>query len=150
MIELNLFRFMYAEDSVIGSLSLKTDKAEEFLCHTLEDGVREVSGIPVREWKVPGQTAIPVGRYEIKRTRSSRFGRDMLQVMNVPGFEGIRIHSGNSAKDTEGCILVGLNINDRSINDSQSISHSRDALVKVEARVFPFLNDGQQVFITVV
>lgn len=150
MIALSLFRFQFSDDSVIGSLSMKTDKAEEFLCYTLEDKVREVPGIPVREWKVFGKTAIPKGRYEVKKTRSARFGRDTLQLMNVPGFEGIRIHAGNTSNDTEGCILVGSSINTNSINGSQSISQSRDALQKLEAKLFPILDDNQLVFITVV
>lgn len=149
MCELTLFRFKFGEDSVIGSLSLKTDKAEEFLCHTLEDKVREVANIPVREWKIKGSTAIPRGRYEVKKTRSTRFGRDMLQLMDVPGFEGIRIHAGNSAKDVEGCVCTGLNIADSSISGTQSITHSREALSKVESRVFPILDAGEKVYITV-
>lgn len=108
MIELNLFRFKFSNDSVIGSLSIKKDKVEEFLCYTLEDKIREVKGKSVSEWKVKGSTAIPAGRYEIKRTMSSRFGREMLQIMDVPGFSGIRIHAGNSQEDTEGCVLVGI------------------------------------------
>lgn len=149
MHELTLFRFMYAEDSVIGSLSLRTDKAEQFLCHTLEDRVREQSGMPVEKWKVKGQTAIPVGRYEVKKTKSARFGGDMLQLMDVPGFSGIRIHAGNSAVDTEGCVLTGTDIGDKSITGAQTITHSRDALAKVEAKLFPLLDAGQKVYIMV-
>lgn len=70
-----------------------------FQCFVLEDVERTE--------KVYGQTAIPVGRYRINITPSKRFGRLMPLIEHVPGFEGIRIHWGNEAKDTEGCLLLG-------------------------------------------
>ena len=78
-----------------------------FECLTLEDEVRERPGVPVAEWKVPKQTAIPAGRYCVRLTMSARFGRVLPLLENVPGFTGIRIHTGNVIDDTEGCILVG-------------------------------------------
>jgi len=83
-------------------------KAELF---TLEDAVREVAGQPVASWKKPGVTAIPTGRYRIIIDHSQRFGKDMPHVLNIEGFEGIRIHSGNTSVDTEGCILLGYGAN---------------------------------------
>ena len=81
----------------IGSLLLDGD----YFCDTLED--------PVRGAKMPGITAIPAGRYKVIVNRSPRFGRDLPRLLDVPGFEGILIHRGNTAKDTAGCILVGEN-----------------------------------------
>jgi hypothetical protein len=78
-----------------------------FECYTLEDTVREVPGKPVSEWKIPKVTAIPTGTYKVDITPSARYRRDMPIVLDVPGFTGIRIHSGNTDADTEGCILVG-------------------------------------------
>ena len=61
----------------------------------------------MRETKIKNVTAIPYGKYEVAVTFSNRFKQFMPLLLNVPGFEGIRIHSGNKSVDTEGCILVG-------------------------------------------
>ena len=87
---------------------------ELFGCNTLEDTDRGLSKDmqleEIKNKKVYGQTAIPSGSYECVYTYSNRFKKMLPLLLNVKGFEGIRIHSGNSAKDTEGCILVGLNL----------------------------------------
>lgn len=71
-----------------------------FECHTLEDVVRAE--------KVAGETAVPAGRYRVVVSWSPRFQRRLPLLENVPGFSGVRIHAGNSSRDTEGCILPGL------------------------------------------
>lgn len=91
-------------DATIGSLSVDG----KWLCWTCEDAVREVPGQPVAAWKVPGKTAIPEGTYHVVVTKSQRFGRSLPELLDVPGFTGIRIHTGNTSADTEGCILPGL------------------------------------------
>jgi hypothetical protein len=72
-----------------------------YFCDTIEDAVRTE--------KIKHKTAIPAGTYIVQTTYSERFQRWMPQLMNVPGFAGIRIHNGNTAADTSGCILVGEN-----------------------------------------
>ena len=100
---LELKRVKLGKDYTIGRLSLDG----RFLCYTLEDKVREVIGEPVTSWKVQDKTAIPMGVYPVIITMSARFKVRLPLLLDVPGFSGIRIHTGNSSKDTEGCILVG-------------------------------------------
>lgn len=149
MITLTLFRNSLTKESALGTLSIKEGDKEEFLCYTLEDRVREVPHESVKNWKVPGQTAIPRGKFRVLKTMSQRFGKHTLHIMDVPGFAGIRIHAGNTAADTEGCVLVGMGMADRSINGSQAITRSRDAVAMLEARLFPLLDDHQPVFVVV-
>jgi len=79
----------------------------KFVCYTLEDTVRERKGEPVSHWKIPKETAIPVGTYQCHITMSPRFRRMLPELLGVDGFTGVRIHGGNDESDTEGCILVG-------------------------------------------
>lgn len=95
--ELTLNRIFLGSSATIGELLIN----DKHLCDTLEDRVR-----PEGE-KVYGKTAIPEGMYEVKLTHSPRFKKILPEILNVPNFSGIRIHTGNSSKDTEGCILVG-------------------------------------------
>jgi hypothetical protein len=95
--EITVLRKYFSEKSTIGELLIQNKR----FCFTLEDRVREGP-------KVPKETAIPEGRYQVIIDFSNRFQRDMPHILDVPGFEGIRIHSGNTDKDTEGCLLLGL------------------------------------------
>jgi hypothetical protein len=96
-VRLNLVRDQCGAVCTMGQLYLDG----KFQCYTLEDVVRP-DGV-----KIHGQTAIPEGRYEIQITMSPRFKRELPILLDVPNFAGVRIHSGNTAADTEGCILVG-------------------------------------------
>ena len=93
-------------------------------CFTLEDVEREV--------KIPGKTAIPTGEYKLILDYSNRFKRIMPHILDVPGFEGVRIHSGNTDADTDGCILVGKTTKDG------TVGLSRIAFANLMVR----LNDG--------
>lgn len=84
-----------------------------YFCDTLEDTVRTGA-------KIAGQTAIPAGKYKVKKTWSPRFKKTLPEILNVPNFTGVRIHSGNTAKDTEGCLLLGLNKVKGSVINSQN------------------------------
>lgn len=84
-----------------------------FFCNTLEDtdrGLMQYQNIAeIISTKIKGATAIPAGDYKITRQYSPRFKRVMASIPNVKGFSGVRIHAGNSAADTEGCVLLGDN-----------------------------------------
>lgn len=88
---------------------------DSFVCFTLEDELREIEGQPVSTWKIKGNTAIPHGIYNVVLEYSGRFGADTLTVLDVPGFKYIRMHAGNTAVDTEGCILLGMRATDRTL-----------------------------------
>jgi len=75
----------------------------EQFCDVLEDTVRK-DGV-----KVWGETAIPEGVYKMRLSFSQRFQRILPEILNVPNFTGIRIHGGNTAEDSHGCLLVGIN-----------------------------------------
>lgn len=92
-----LIRRWLTPQSTIGELFVEGETARR--CVTLED--------PVRPAKIAGQTAIPAGRYRVVVTESRRFKRPLPLLLDVPDFEGVRIHPGNTCEDTEGCILVG-------------------------------------------
>ncbi len=100
MVKLLLQRKWCVKDATIGELFLD----DVFQCYTLEDVVRSV------DQKVQNATAIPTGSYHVVVDWSPRFQKNMLHILDVPGFEGIRIHAGNTAGDTDGCILVGQTI----------------------------------------
>lgn len=90
-------RLHRTSNSTIGELTIDG----KFECYTLEDIERDV--------KIKGETAIAKGTYKVIINQSNRFKRLLPLLINVPNFEGVRIHAGNSNHDTEGCILVGQN-----------------------------------------
>ena len=84
----------------------------KFFCNTLEDKIVDLNKngtFDCGEFKISGHTAIPYGEYEVKVTYSPKFKRELPILLNVSHFEGIRIHRGNTHKDSSGCILVGEN-----------------------------------------
>lgn len=105
-------------------------------CYTLEDVVREE--------KIPSETAIPAGCYEVTITYSNRFKKDLPLINNVPNFSGVRIHPGNKAEDTEGCILVGLS------KSLDFIGSSKIAFDKIFARIKEAIDKGDKVMIEVI
>lgn len=108
-------RLHKTDNSTIGELTIDG----KFECYTLEDKERDV--------KIKGETAIPKGTYKVIINQSNRFKRLLPLLIDVPNFEGIRIHAGNSNHDTEGCILVGTN---RSVDYITKSRKAFDSLFK--------------------
>lgn len=98
--ELKLIRETFTEKSTIGSLYVNGI----FFCYTLEDKDRKLESGGVKEY---AKTAIPRGKYKVVNSFSNRFKKYLPELINVPQFAGIRIHPGNTADHSEGCILVG-------------------------------------------
>lgn len=107
----------------------------QYFCDTLEDTVREK--------KIAGKTAIPAGTYQVIVNRSPKFKRDLPLLLDVPNFERIRIHRGNTAKDTSGCILVGENKVKGKVINSTKYETLLTAILKRE------MQSGSNISITV-
>jgi hypothetical protein len=104
---MRLKRTTFTGKSTMGELYLPDGS---FACHTLED--------VVRDYKIPKQTAIPEGKYEVIVGWSNRFQRLMPRLLDVPFYKGILIHSGNTPSHSEGCILVGRKAGEDAIFES--------------------------------
>lgn len=107
-------------------------------CRTLEDAIRD--------HKIHGITAIPAGVYKVSLESSPRFGPGTITINGVPDFTGVRIHGGNTAADTEGCVIVG----DR-VDSDTSISGGtlRGVLKRLKAKIQAALQDGQECWIEI-
>lgn len=115
----------------------------EYFCDTLEDKDRgltdDMTVSEISKIKIKKETAIPTGTYKITITYSNRFKKNMPLINDVKGFEGIRIHSGNTDKDTEGCVLVGFN------KVKGNVINSRDTYNKL----FSILSKSNNITITI-
>ena len=116
---LKVVRFIFTPESTIGMLYFNGT----LFGYTLEDFDRELAqDTPldkIKNTKVYAKTAIPTGVYKVIISESKRFGKDLPLLLDVPGFAGIRIHSGNKAADSEGCILVGSSFGRDVVNNSR-------------------------------
>ncbi|MEA5459102.1 DUF5675 family protein [Arcicella sp. LKC2W] len=117
--EITVNRFLKTQESTISTVLIDG----VLFSYGLEDVDRGLTdSMPVDEIKkkkVFGKTAIPSGRYRISISFSNRFKRYLPEVHNVKGFEGIRIHSGNTAQDTEGCLLLGTQYKNNTVINSR-------------------------------
>lgn len=111
MIKLRLERDLFTPTETMGKLYIDG----KFFCYTLEDKDRNLRSshalADIKARKVAGSTAIPTGKYKVAVTFSNRFQRPMPLLVNVPGFEGVRLHGGNTHHNTEGCPLVARHRN---------------------------------------
>jgi hypothetical protein len=130
-VELTLTRKIFTDISTVGELDINGT----FECYTLEDKVREE--------KIAGKTAIPMGRYKVDITHSPRFNCDMPLLFDVPNFKGVRIHTGNVADHTEGCLLVGTSKSDNRITGSKA------AYAALFAKLKKAKDRGESIHITI-
>ena len=131
--------------STIGKLAIV---GHSFTCLALEDVDRGLTKAmtldQIQAAKVQNKTAIPTGRYQVIIDFSTRFQKAMPLLLNVPGFAGIRIHSGNTDADTDGCILLGT----ARVN-TDFIANSREAFAAFYPLLQQAINNHETVFITI-
>ena len=130
---LTLLRYKTVNGTTTGKIYL----GGAFVCHTLEDAIRDV--------KIKGETAIPAGTYKIAVTMSNRFKKPLPLLLNVPNYEGIRIHPGNTKEDTEGCILPGTTVS----SDGKAVYNSRIAFNKLFALIQAAVDKNEPVTIDI-
>ena len=128
--ELKVIRSVLSANATLGKLYLDN----HFFGYTLEDVERGLNGNCLK--KIKNETAIDYGKYEVILSFSNRFQKYLPLLLNVPCFEGIRMHGGNTDKDTEGCILVGAesNMQDRIWNCPGKVRELVAALKAVERK----------------
>ena len=127
---LTLTRIAKRADYTIGRLE---DENGVKICDTLEPTWRNYKG---GELKVLRKSAVPEGTYPVVVTKSKKFGKYLPLLVGVPGFEGVRIHSGNTVNDTEGCILVGQNLIKGKVLLSRLTLEKLMRLIENEKRIF--------------
>ena len=149
--ELEVLRFSSEADSTHGLLFELTDVGKRFLCYTLEDEARVL--------KVRGETRIPAGTYKIELRKEGGFHarytkkypgihRGMLHVTDVPNFEYILIHTGNTDEHTAGCLLVGDSQQNNAIKADGFVGSSTQAYKRIYPKIAQALEAGEEVTIT--
>jgi len=128
---LTLKRSVFTDKSTIGDLAVDG----QFEAFTLEDVARQK--------KIKHETCIPAGRYNVIINHSQRFNRDLPLLENVPNFDGIRIHPGNTDKDTSGCVLVGQT------KSQDFVGNSRVTFDALFAKIKAALDGGDKVEIEI-
>lgn len=135
--EIIVERFNSGSDDTLGRLYING----KMMCFTIEDEHRDI--------KVKGETRIPAGTYKVGKRYSPKFspkfGHDMLWVKDVPGFEYILIHTGNTEKDTEGCLIVGKKIG--SLENRRAVLDSKQAYKEIYPLISDAINRNEEVTI---
>jgi hypothetical protein len=136
---IKLYRYIFnteGDRNIIGDLFLNDETTPT--CYTLEDELRP------EDVKVYGQTAIPAGTYKVVLDYSPHFKRITPHILDVPNFEGIRIHGGNTSKDTLGCVLVAYNTDKKRIwgtaeaDLTEELSKYDEIEITIENRPFTY------------
>jgi hypothetical protein len=146
MYEFSLVRKYFTDKYTIGKLS----GDQEYLCDTLEPVVRDLHDInhdgdflDPSEGKIMGKTAIPYGRYRVEFVYWKKHNRMAPRLKDVPGFTGIFIHSGNTAEDTQGCILPGEN------KEKGKVLYSKYHVNIIDNLIRKAIQEGKDIWITI-
>jgi len=147
-VELDIWRYSSDDASTLGFLMMQSGDTREQLCYTVEDAWHP--------FKITGRTRIPAGRYKIKFRTDSPMARryaqqfpkheGMLWLQDVSGFNWVYIHVGNDEDDTDGCILLGTHVNET----ARAVQQSRNAYKEVYAKLAPWVNSSEGLWLTVV
>ena len=148
--KLKVLRFSSEPDSTSGLLVECKSDSTDFLCYTLEDEFRDV--------KVWGETRIPAGTYNIKLRKEGGFHErytkkysnihiGMLHIVNVPGFEYILIHTGNTDEHTAGCLILGDSQENNTIIKDGFVGKSVNAYKRVYPRIAKAIEKEEEVTI---
>lgn len=142
--EIQVNRIARKDGYTIGRMSLNG----VYFCDTLEDTDRglntAMSVDEILSKKRKGITAIPTGKYDVILTFSPRFKRVLPLLLSVKGYEGVRIHAGNTSEDTEGCLLVGEN------KEKGKVLNSRATLEKLMSALLECEKRKEKISITIV
>jgi hypothetical protein len=149
-VKLKVLRFSSQEDSTSGLLFLEGNLGLQFLCYTLEDEARAL--------KIRGETRVPAGTYKLElrteggfhnkyKKKYGGFHRGMLHVTNVPNFEYILIHTGNTDEHSAGCLLVGDSQENNNIIKDGFIGKSTNAYKRIYTNISKAIINNQNVTI---
>ena len=133
--EIQVNRIARKDGYTIGRMSLN----RVYFCDTLEDTDRGLNAAmsvdKILAKKIKAQTAIPTGKYDLILTFSPRFKRVLPLLLSVKGYEGVRVHAGNTTEDTEGCLLVGENkAKGQVLNSRATLERLMSVLLECEKR----------------
>jgi len=145
--EIRSQRILKGNNSTLSRL-LVNEKACGYVLEDTDRGLLQTMPLDeIRRIKVPARTAIPAGRYRVEITWSNRFKRELIILIGVPGFSGIRSHSGNYHTNTEGCLLPGLKYGAES--GEYIVGDSRKAYEPLHELVLSALSAGEEVWWTI-
>ena len=142
--EIQVNRIARKDGYTIGRMSLNG----VYFCDTLEDTDRGLNSTmsleEILSKKRKRITAIPTGRYDVVLTFSPKFKRVLPLLLSVKGYEGVRVHAGNTAEDTEGCLLVGEN------KEKGKVLNSRATLEKLMSVLLGCEKRKEKISITII
>ena len=151
--ELLLNRRWKKDTYTIGELFINGVKYSE-TCEDKDRGLKDSMSLSeIKSKKIYGQTAIPTGRYEIKMTYSAKFANrawarkyngKVLEITNVKGYSGVRIHPFNTAQESLGCVAPGRNLEKGKVLQS-TVYYTR----LVDEYIYPALKKSEKVYITI-